>query len=519
MVEDRTLESRTRFALTAIAAAAALMGTSLSAHADAAQDALMYLVRKQSAQIDQLQADLKQLRQRVDQQDNRASVAAANITPSAAATAAAQRTPASTSPQVAAADNGDAPILVAPSVNYPGLIPDLQLGRATVKFRGDVVSEVGYTSQANDANLTATAARERFRVIVNPEVQTASGVSYGGLVRYVVAKGDQSVNATDRAYVYANGPAGQFSAGVRNGFGDDSYFPWALDYLPTGRFDTALGFMVANGGVTGGSQATSAISGRYQGADIGGGVIGALNGTSFVWPALNVDNSATKLMYTSPRVSGLRLGVDWTPRNDAFNIATNRVDYSTSTTLIGTGFDAVFRNLVELGFDYDKRFGDVRVLGDFVYNAGKSVPTTTTANRYSDLNAYQAGLRAETGGFALGVSGLYFGKSAQQINSTSAAPIYRANTFNYSLEGQYKAGRWVFGGVYRYGQDPGQMNLPGVRTLKLYELGMGYTMWDGLQLQFSLDHFLADSDKAQTATTGSPDDHGDVATARAVFRF
>jgi outer membrane protein OmpU len=518
MTKDRDLRTTVRPFPAALAAAAILMAASQPALADPAQDALIALVRKQSAQIEQLQADLQQLRQRVDGQ-GAASPVATVAPPSAATTAAAVRPQAATSAQVASADNGDAPILVAPAAAYTGLVPDLQLGRATVKFRGDVVSEIGYTSQTNDANLTASAARERFRLIVNPDVAAGGGVNYGGLVRYVVAKGDQSVNAPDRAYVYANGPAGQFSAGVRNGFGDDSYFPWALDYLPTGRFDTALGFMVPNGGVTGGSQATSAISGRYQGADIGGGLIGALNGTSLVWPALNVDNSATKLMYTSPRVSGVRFGIDWTPRNDAFNISTNRVDYTTSTTLTGTGFDAVFRNLVEIGADYDHRFGDVRVLGDFVYNVGKSVPTVTTANSYSDLSAFQAGVRGEIGGFALGASALYFGKSAQQINSTSAAPVYRANTYSYSLESQYKVGRWVVGGVYRYGQDPGQMNLPGVRTLKLYELGFGYTLWDGLQLQFSYDHFLSDSDKPTTATSGSPDDKGDVATARAVFRF
>ena len=482
--------------------AAALVAASLPVWADQSQDALIELLRKQSAQIEKLQADLLQLQERVNKQDAQTRVA-----PTTAAT-----TPAAAAP-------GGTPGTVAPPAAYTGWIPDITVGRVVTRIRGDVVVEAGHTRQQNDSNLGSTAARERFRLVVNPDVQGNDGQTYGGLVRYVVAKGDQSVNAPDRAYVYAKGPYGDFSAGVRNGYGDDSYFPWALDYLPTGRFDTALGFMVPNGGVTGGAQGVDAITSRYQGADIGGGVIGALNGTSFVWPALNVDNSATKLMYVSPRFAGLRFGLDWTPRNDAFNISTNRLDYTTSTTLTGTGFDAVFRNLIEAGVDYDRTFGGVRLLGHFIYNTAKSTPTTIVGDSYSDLKAYQAGLRGDYGGFALGASALYFGKSAQQINSTAAAPRYQANTYNYSVQSQYKQGRWVVGGVYRYGQDPGQMTLPGVRKMKVYELGLGYTVWDGLQLQLSFDRFNATSDKPETAATGSPDDRGNVITARTVFRF
>jgi hypothetical protein len=40
-----------------------------------------------------------------------------------------------------------------------------------------------------------------------------------------------------------------------------------------------------------------------------------------------------------------------------------------------------------------------------------------------------------------------------------------------------------------------------------------------MQLQMTYDHFVAHSDKATTATSGSPSDRGDVITARAVFRF
>ncbi|WP_175712939.1 porin [Burkholderia ambifaria] len=494
---------------------------------------LMELVRKQNAQIEQLQAEMRDLRMQVNQQmpasrsaltDSMASTStdspeSGNSSRKAEAIA---RRKADTAPgaEVASVTPSGALDTIAPPALYSGMIPDLTLGRVVTRLRGDVVVEGGYVSQANDSHLNSSAARERFRFIVNPEVQANGGFSYGGLVRYVVAKGDQSVNAPDRTFLYARGPYGDFSAGVRNGYGDESYFPFALDYLPTGRFDTALGFMVPNGGTTGGAQGVDAINGRYQGADIGGGVMGALMGTSVVWPALAVDNNASKVMYMSPRFAGFRFGFDWTPRNDAYDISTNRLNYTTSTALTGAGYDAVFRNLIEVGFDYDQKFGDVRLLGDFVYMTGKSVPTATTVGgTFYDLRAYQAAFRVEYGGFAIGPSVLYLGKSAQQKHGTASSPIYNANTYNYSLEAQYRFGRWVVGGAYRYGQDPGQMTLPGARTLRVYELGAAYTLWKGMQLQMTYDHFVAHSDKATTATSGSPSDRGDVITARAVFRF
>lgn len=97
---------------------------------------------------------------------------------------------------------------IAPPALYSGMIPDLTLGRVVTRLRGDVVVEGGYVSQANDSHLNSSAVRERFRFIVNPEVQANGGFSYGGLVRYVVAKGDQSVNAPDRTFLYARGPYG-----------------------------------------------------------------------------------------------------------------------------------------------------------------------------------------------------------------------------------------------------------------------------------------------------------------------
>jgi hypothetical protein len=221
-------------------------------------------------------------------------------------------------------------------------------------------------------------------------------------------------------------------------------------------------------------------------------------------------------MYTSPRMAGLRVGADWTPRNDTFNISTNRLTVISSPT---NGINGVFQDLVEVGADYDRSFGGVRLLGHFVYNFGSATKTVLSSDKYHDLSAMQAGVRAEYAGFALGASALNFGKSGQQYNSTASAPRYDADSYNYTLEGQYTAGRLVFGGLYRYGQDPGLMNVPGVRKVHIYEAGIGYYIWDGLQLQFQYDYFNAKSDKPQTAASGSPNDDGNVVTARAVFRF
>ena len=364
-----------------------------------------------------------------------------------------------------------------------------------VKLGGDAYFEGGFVSQDRDTDLRSVEFRNRFRVIITPTAKADNGLEYGGRIRMRANAGTSNARNmdADRAYIFAQGAFGQVQLGVTNSFNDNTYVTAPQDYLPLGIYDGVAAWI--GGGATGG-----------QGADISGG-LASLNG-SMLNQSLVTENNATKIVYFSPRFSGLQLGASYTPRNDSSNTDIARIE----PTAPGTGFSSTFQDLVEVGANYSNTFGGVALKASAGYVWGNAA-NAAVGTSVEDLRSWQVGAQIGYAGFALGGSYTDFGDSGQVQSATTNNDKARV----WVVGAQYTAGPIVVGANYKNGQDAGSLAVPGKRKLEVYEIGAGYTVAPGLTLQAQYDYFQADSDR--TTVTNNLDDEGHVVLVRTILAF
>ena len=379
-----------------------------------------------------------------------------------------------------------------------------------VKIGGDAFFEAGFVNQDRDSGLRSTEFRNRFRVNIIPTARADNGLEYGGRVRIRAAGSTTNVNA-DRAYIFVQGSFGQIRLGVSNSFNDDTFISTPGDYLPTSivDLDQVTNFV----GSTTAGQSINPANGRYQGADVLGGVAEAVNAASIVWPSLTPEANATKILYFSPRFAGLQLGASYTPRNDSFNQDVNRL--KASSAIANQGVTNIFTDLVEVGANYESNLAGFDIKASAGYYWGTSSDSTVAADSFRDLNAWQLGAQVGYAGFAVGGSYTSFGKSGQNKRSG----FFAEDMYNWTAGVQYTAGPLVVGANYKYGADPGSMVTPGSRRVQVYEAGAGYTVAPGLTVHAQYDYVLANSDRPETVATGSPDDKAHVIVLRTVMAF
>jgi hypothetical protein len=387
-----------------------------------------------------------------------------------------------------------------------------------VKIGGDAYFEGGYVDQDNDTGLRSVEFQNRFRVNIIPTAKADNGLEYGGRVRIRAA--GTSTNVTgDRAFIFAQGTFGRVNLGVTNSFNDDTYVSAPTDYLPLALVDRVVNYIGASAPATAPTQlpAVPAATVRYAGADVNGGVAPAINGgSSVIWPSLTPEGNATKIVYYSPRFAGLQVGASYTPNNTSVNQDVNRLNVAPTPTAANGFATPVFNDLVEVGANYSNTFAGFAVkasAGYFWGDAGDSPAGTD----FNDLNAWQAGAQVGYAGFAVGGSYTNFGRSGQ--NAAILGGTERV--YNWTAGVQYTAGPVVVGANYKYGVDAGNFGgaFAGSRRLKVYEVGAGYTVAPGLTLQAQYDFFQAESDRPETALTGSADDEGHVFLVRSVLAF
>lgn len=384
--------------------------------------------------------------------------------------------------------------------------------RFDIKLGGDAYFEMGMVSQSNDTNLRSFEARDRFRLTVLPTAKADNGLEYGAYLRLRSALGTRSVDS-DRSYLFAAGSFGTVRLGVTPGFdGEISHLIGGtgrpIAYLPFGLYDHAAAWVAP----TGASQGIDAASGRYTGADFRGGVGGALQPpATLMWPWLNADAGASKILYASPTFGGLQIGGSYTPRNDSFNTDINR---SRTGSTAAAQFTGAFQDIVEVGANYKRAFGPVKATLSAAYMAGRAIGSGSAVDSFRALRGTIAGLRFEYEGFSIGGDYLNYGKSGQ--NARYAFPD---DSWSWQVGAQYVSGPYVVGAAYIRTEDPGQVNRPGKRTADVYELGAGYTVAPGLRVQVQYDYFDTKSDKVVTAASGSADDRAHVMLARTLLAF
>ena len=360
-----------------------------------------------------------------------------------------------------------------------------------VKVGGDAFFEAGYVDQDLDTNTRSTEFRNRFRVNIIPTAKADNGLEYGGRVRIRAAGSNTNVTG-DRAYIFAQGTFGQVRLGVTNSFNDETYVSAPTDYLPLALVDQVINWIApavgSNGAVNPGAGAS------------------LVTANSIIWPSLNPDAQATKIVYFSPRFAGLQLGASYTPRNDSVNQDVNRVKRSTVAGAQATGS---YQDMWEVGANYNETFGGFTVKGSAGFIGASATESNLATDNFKDMNAWQVGAQVGYAGFAIGGSYTDFGKAGQnQIPGR-----FTERTFNWTAGVQYTTGPIVVGANYKYGQDAGSTLIPGKRKLEVYEVGAGYTVAPGLTLQAQYDYFKSDNE------TGVPDDKGNVVLLRSVLAF
>jgi predicted porin len=396
-----------------------------------------------------------------------------------------------------------------------------------VKVGGDAYFEAGFVDQDLDNGLRSTEFQNRFRVNIIPTAKADNGLEYGGRVR-IRAAGTTTNVSGDRAFIFAQGTFGRVNLGVTNSFNDDTYVSAPTDYLPLALVDRVVNWVggaagsasAQSGGITPATATTPALSSRFVGADVNGGVAPAINGgSSIVWPSLTPEGNATKIVYYSPRFAGLQLGASYTPRNDSVNQDVNRVKLANSSaTAANANFTNTFEDLVEVGANYSNTFAGFAVKASAGYFWGEALGRGVATDNYKDLNAWQVGAQVAYAGFAVGGSYTDFGKSGQN----QIAGNFTEGTRTWTVGVQYTAGPIVVGANYKNGVDAGvslSAANSGSRRLEVYEIGAGYTVAPGLTLQAQYDFYQANSDRAANAVTGSPDDEGHVFLVRSVLAF
>ena len=361
-----------------------------------------------------------------------------------------------------------------------------------VKVGGDAFFEAGYVDQDLDTNTRSTEFRNRFRVNIIPTAKADNGLEYGGRVRIRAAGSNTNVTG-DRAYIFAQGTFGQVRLGVTNSFNDETYVSAPTDYLPLALVDQVINWIAPAVG-------TNAALNPGAGA-------ATVTANSIIWPSLNPDAQATKIVYFSPRFAGLQLGASYTPRNDSVNQDVNRV--KRSSTLAGAQATGSYQDMWEVGANYNQTFGGFTVKGSAGFIGASATESTLATDNFKDMNAWQVGAQVGYAGFAVGGSYTDYGKSGQnQIPGR-----FTERTFNWTAGVQYTTGPIVVGANYKYGQDAGSTLIPGKRKLEVYEVGAGYTVAPGLTLQAQYDYFKSDNE------TGVPDDKGNVVLLRSVLAF
>ncbi len=376
-----------------------------------------------------------------------------------------------------------------------------------VTIGGDAFFEAGYVSQDKDAGLRAIEVRNRYRLVITPSAKADNGLEYGGRIRIRANGGDRTTDA-DRAFMYAQGSFGTVRAGVVNPYSDDvlALMQGPLDYRVLAIIDPALSFTgpTSSGGLPG---AQTVGAGGVQGADTAT-LYG--NHSSLSYRHLMLAGVNTKLVYYSPRFSGVQFAATYTPRTDSSNTDVNRAK---ANSVGATAVQGVFTDVVETAVSYNQAFGALTVKAFAELQAGRAADSSANPAGFKDLRAWQVGGQIGYGAFALGAGYLDLGQAGQ----SKAAAALREKGSLWHVAGQYRSGPLAVGLGYQRGQDAGSLTAAGGRRLDIYDVGLMYTVAPGLNVGAEYDYFRARSDLS-TATLDR-NDKGSIVMLRSVLVF
>ena len=360
-------------------------------------------------------------------------------------------------------------LLICTIMIYPWLALAADMPKFDIKLGGQSNFTGGYVKQSYDATNGTTQHihfENKFLLDVMPITTTDNGAQYGAHLRIRANQPDGIIDAV-KAYLFAGGQFGRAEFGL-NGGPNWIYGVKAPDGFGTGGVAGDWVFWLTN-------QTT------FLAPGFGGGVEGQ---TTTHW--------ATRVTYYTPRLftqetpnSGLMLGVSYAPQNLSVGTGVNRTwtmarsakSYCAATynlppsPLLGCGY----KNVTEYGLRYDWTIYGILISGSAGYEHGET-PRDINGVTYHPLSAYQAGLQLGYNGITIGASITSAGKSSYAADRGFFLDDQTAVAAGVT----YKAGPLIVGFNYAYGQDAGDVTVPGKRTADLYSLGATLIVAPGL---------------------------------------
>ncbi len=326
-----------------------------------------------------------------------------------------------------------------------------------VRIGGDAYFEAGYVKQDNDSALRSTEFRNRVRLNIIPSAKSDNGLEYGARMRLRANNADRTTDA-DRSLIFVGGSFGRFELGTRNSYNDDMLATLIrpIDFHFLGIYDAAVSW-ATSGNPSAGNTKLGAVSFGYQPA-----------ATSTTQAAAIIDVS-TKIVYITPRFSGIQAGVSYTPHSGSSATDVNRLRGPS-----GAGASTL-QDVWEANVNYSGEFSGVALRVGAGYLGGTY--ESTGAVDYEKLGGVQVAGQIGYAGFVLGGGYVWYGKSGQ-AKTASFKDNYEA--FNLGL--QYATGPFVAGIGYTYGKDPGDVRVPGKREQDYYTAGLSYTVAPGLRV-------------------------------------
>lgn len=294
----------------------------------------------------------------------------------------------------------------------------------TVTLGGFVDTQAGYVSEKRafkpmDPTNPNLGKRSNFGIVndtkieIKAEGKSHHGFKYGGYIKINADtsrdEDDNDDNVANKTMIYIESPTlGRAEGG-------------AYDSVSRKMLISANSLGVSNGGINGYQQQW------FNGKNIDG----TSYGSKFVkWPELltncNCISFANKVSYYTPKVSGVQVGVSYTP-----DVAV----HGTVTKLASTpkNEDKNFKNLVDYGITYETKARDVNFQIGLVGQFGKSKVLTVAR---TNVRAWELGSSIGYKGFTVAGSFSDWGKSATPV-------IKDPNK-------KYGASYWTLGAAYEH---------------------------------------------------------------------
>ncbi|MDB2415058.1 porin [Rickettsiales bacterium] len=256
--------------------------------------------------------------------------------------------------------------------------------------QNSVFTEVG-DGRFNSDSHTRHEAELHFKI----DGKTDNGLGYGAYIEL-----EANVNPDDGTGTTTNNAENGYIY-VESGFGRVEVGP-TYDAGSSLKVDAGT-LARATGGIAGDFYNFAALSSASQGTD-GNDNFYVLPGLPTLYgnPGVAVDGTnsgpatANKISYYSPRISGVQLGVSFTP---------DQGERGTAVGLSGKGTsNGQFRDVWNAGLNYQGQYESIGVEASVTGEWGDVEEVVASANTLDDLKAYAAGLNVSYAGFTAGGS-------------------------------------------------------------------------------------------------------------------